>query len=142
MAKFVTPEMLLERNLSDIVRRELRVHGVDPSSPAHEIGVGVGIAVLVALNAYQLELRHIPTPPTGTGEGLRPTPRELDRAAGYLETVAKRLRARDDGLLPCRSFEFDLNRDPGEPDIDAGGWASFPATPSAETLTIKIEWKG
>lgn len=56
MAKRVTPEMLLEQRIGSVVRAGLRVHGIEPSSPAYDIGVTVALGVLAALNDARREL--------------------------------------------------------------------------------------
>lgn len=63
MAKRVTPEMLLEQRLTSVVRRGLRVHGIEPGNPAYDIGVTVALGVLAALDEARRELGWTPPHP-------------------------------------------------------------------------------
>lgn len=63
MAKRVTPEMLLEQRLGNVVRQALRVHGHGPDSPAYDIGVAVALGVLAALDEARRELGWTPPRP-------------------------------------------------------------------------------
>lgn len=103
MAKRVTPEMLLEQRLSSVVRRGLRVHGIEPGNPAYDIGVTVALGVLAALDEARRELGWTPPADTEWGYGFVDSPTSVCGPVSEL-TARRKVDGDYSAVLHCRDM--------------------------------------